>query len=279
LHSFYDSEFNHSDFWTKYNLLSLSFENPLLSLIYQDAEHSKEFISKLALKSPKSITIEYFLQKNNEDLNKTFDSLEIPEHTKKVELAKFHQSKELYEKASLIWEDLIKTKYEIVPVLETSIRNLFLCYLKLNKLDKAISLFVDNYLVNQFIIQKIDCSEIHLEIRKNKFRNVNPTIDLPIFYSISNADENEIHRTYELFNDSLGIEKSSQIDETKLSIDINKLIIFFNLTCNTEIFKHSDYINGTKEGLTERISICRKLQIIDKENAEAYKFELNWKIQ
>jgi hypothetical protein len=275
LHSFYDSEFNHSDFWTKYNLLSLSFENPLLSLIYQDAEHSKEFISKLALKSPKSITIEYFLQKNNEDLNKTFDSLEIPEHTKKVELAKFHQSKELYEKASLIWEDLIKTKYEIVPVLETSIRNLFLCYLKLNKLDKAISLFVDNYLVNQFIIQKIDCSEIHLEIRKNKFRNVNPTIDLPIFYSISNADENEIHRTYELFNDSLGIEKSSQIDETKLSIDINKLIIFFNLTCNTEIFKHSDYINGTKEGLTERISICRKLQIIDKENAEAYKFELN----
>lgn len=275
LHSFYDSEFNHNGFWRKYNLLSLSFENPLLSLIYQDSEHSKEFISKLSLKSPKSITIEYFLQKSNDDLNKTFDSLDIPEHTKKVELAKFYQSKELYEKASLIWEELIKTKYEIIPVLETAIRNLFACYLRLNNLDKAISLFVNNYLINQFIIQKIDCGEIHSEIRKNKFRNVSPTIDLPIFYSISNADENEIHRTYELFNDALGIEKASEIDESKVNVDLNKLIIFYNLTCNTEIFKHSDYINGTKEGLTERISICRKLQIIDKVNSEAYKFEIN----
>lgn len=275
LHSFYDSEFNQNEYWKKNNLLSLSFENPLLSSIYQDVEQSNEFINKLAYKYPKSVTIEFFIQKYNEDLNKTFDSLEIPEHTKRVELAKFYQTKDLFEKASEIWEELIITKYEIIPVLETSIRNLFLCYLKINELDKAISLFVDNYLVNQFIIQKIDCSEIHLEIRKNKFKNVSPTIDLPIFYSISNADENEIHRTYELFNDSLGIEKPSQIDETTINFDLKKLIIFFNITCNTEIFKHSDYINGTKEGLTERISICRKLQIIDKENSEAYKFEIN----
>lgn len=275
LHSFYDSEFNQNNFWSKYNLLSLSFENPLLSLVYQDADHTKEFIDKLALKNPKSITIDYFLQKNNEDLNKTFDNLNIPEHTKKVELAKFLQSKEQYTKAAAIWEELIQSKQEIVPVQETAIRNLFECYLKLNEIDKAISLFVDNYLLNQFIIQKINCAEIHDKIRKNKFRNVTATIDLPIFYSISNADENETHRTYELFNDSLGIERASEIDVTTSKIDINKLIIFFSLTCNTEIFKHSDYINGTKEGLTERIEICRKLQLIDKFNSEAYKFELN----
>lgn len=275
LHSFYDSEFRYNDFWTKYNLLSLSFENPLLSLIYDDAEDRKQFLDVLALKKPNSITIDYFIKKNDEDISKTFDNLNIPEHSKKVELAKFYQSKELFEKASIVWEELIKVDNQIMPVLETGIRNLFNCYLKLNEIDKTISLFVNNYLINPFITQKIDCVEIHNIIRKNKFRNVSPSIDLPIFYSISNADENEIHRAYELFNDSNGVEKPSQIDLISSKIDIKKLIIYFNLTCNTEIFKHSDYINGTKEGLIERISICRKLQSIDKINSELYKFEIN----
>ncbi|MFV5698377.1 tetratricopeptide repeat protein [Flavobacterium sp. ZT3R17] len=266
LHSFYDTEFRKNNFWTNYNLLSLSFENPLLSTIYDDVEQSKQLIDVLALKSQNSITIEYFIKKNNDDINKTFDDLNIPEHAKKVELAKFYQSKELFEKACVIWEELIKESNEIMPVLETAIRNLFDCYLKLNEIDKAISLFVNNYLINQFIIQKIDCAEIQNVIRKNKFRNVSPSIDLPIFYSISNADENEIHRTYELFNDYLGLEKSSEIDIINSQIDKNKFIIFFYHTCNPEVFKHSDYINGTKEGLMERISICRILQSIDWKN-------------
>lgn len=273
--SFINSEVSVRDYWTKYNHFSLSFENPLFSEHYQDDKQKKDFLNSLLEKYPKSITTEFILRKLSDDFEISFEDLKIPERTKTIEIAKHYQDKSKFDKASKLWEDLIKSSKDFSPIYETSVRNLFLCYIKLNELDKAIELYVDNYLVNPFIVQKIDCNEIHEIVRKNKFKNVNPTIDLPLFYTLSYADENEIHIAYERFNRSQGVEKASLLFPKVQTFSKRKIILYFQLVCTTEIFKHSIYINGTKEGYSERIAICRQLVSLDKNNEQTYRRELN----
>jgi len=272
---FINSEISIKNYWSNYNLYSLSFENPLFSKNYSDSIQRQNFLKSLLDKHSKSITVELVLRKENDDIESTLADLDIPDRTKKIELAKFHQVKEHYEKASKLWEELIQSSKDFPTIYEISVRNLFDCYIKLSELDKAISLYVNNFILNQFIVQKIDCTEIQNIIRQNKFRNVFPTIDLPLFFTLSNADENEIHIAYERFNRSNGVEKPSQHFTKIATLDKAKIILFLQLTCTTEIFKHSIFINGSKEGYSERIAICRQLVELNKGDEEIYRRELN----
>ena len=222
-------------------MLSFSFDNPILSNFFTGKGHTIKFLQHLLDKTPNSITVKFLLSKELEDLT-AFNELQIPERVITIELAKFNQSKGNYPKAIEIWEELLSSSEDLPPIYETIVRNLFDCYLKSNNIDNAISLYVNSFIANQFIVQKINCTEVHEIIRKNKFTNVTATIDLPLFYTLSKADENEIHIAYERFNRSLFIEKPSQLFSKETGIEKHKLILFYHLSCSTEIFKHSIFI-------------------------------------
>ena len=63
-------------------------------------------------------------------------------------------------------------------------------------------------------------------IHSNKFRNVEKRIDLPIFYTIVDADAVEIHIAFELFNNSFGVEKPSELLSKISNFQENKFIYF-----------------------------------------------------
>jgi hypothetical protein len=111
--------------------------------------------------------------------------------------------------------------------LKLPVINLFECYLQTNQLNKAIDLFVDSYFFNNHIIDKIETDELLNKIRINKFRNVEKSINLPIFYTVVDADEVETHITFELFNKTCGVEKASELLQKTISFDQEKFACTF----------------------------------------------------
>jgi hypothetical protein len=261
-------------FWEQYNFLAFSHENPLIAKHYNSPEIAEKYFLRLLERKPNSITLNYALFRllNQSDL---IENLGLPKTTSVFEIAKIKHKEGNYIEEAKCWKDLILMSQNILPIFEVAIINLFQCFINLGKFDEAISLYVDSYIVNQFIVKKIDCTPVYIFNRRNKFRYVQPTIDLPLFYTLSKADENEIHIAYEKFNSNLGVEKPSNLFKNESGIDQQKLILFYKYTCVTEIFKHSIFINGSKEGYSERISVCHHLILIDSENEALYKYELD----
>ncbi len=119
---------------------------------------------------------------------------------------------------------------------------------------------MNSFFTNPFLLEKINVQTLLKKIKENRFKIVTPTIDLPIFYTISNADENEIHTAFEKFNLSSGVCKPSEMLSIFEALEREKITFYLKFTCGPEILKHSIHINGSKERLEERLIICQFLR-------------------
>jgi hypothetical protein len=275
LFSFCNEEFSNDSYWTKYNTLSYSVSNPNTVGFFDNQDEQQSYLHWLGSSIGNSKTLVYLQKKEFITDSEVYASLDVPDFIKQVDLGSYFQQNEDYILATEIWEKLIRESYHLIPIYEIAIVNLFKCYTLTNQVNKAVSLYVENYMVNEYIVQRVQNDILRKDIRSRKFKGVASTIDLPLFYTLSEADENEVHIAYERFLDSLSVEKPSEINFATAEIDKNKLIIFLYLTCTTELFKHSIYIDGSKEGVQERITILRFLQSLDPENDEIYKTEID----
>ncbi|WP_200979256.1 hypothetical protein [Echinicola sp. 20G] len=239
---------------------SYNLANPTIHEIFTTDEEKEEFLGMLASRFPDSITIQFFQEKL-----KGVDSLikyeqKIPEGQYKIEMAKKLQEKKNFIAASKEWEFLIQNYRDTTPIYETAIINLFKCYLILDKPDDCINLFVESFFQNNYIIEKIETKELLKKISSNRFRNVSRLINLPIFYTIVNADDVEAHIAYELFNQSRGVEKPSEILDQFNEFDENKMLYFLEFCCSPKILMHSTFIENSKERLEERLVISNYLK-------------------
>ena len=274
IHKFLNEEIIFGREWLRFDNLSSNFYNPQFCESYINNNYKQLFLESLLEKETNSETVRLAFNKIIHG-NYQYTQVSLPEHQKKIEDALIFQKNNNYIEAIVLWEELIKKHENLLLIYEESVLNLFNCYINIGKIDDAIALYANSYFKNQIVIQKINCSTIHEVIRKNKFRNVSPTIDLPIFYTLSSSDENELHTAYERFNVSLNIEKPSQIASIVDKFDLNKIVFYLNRTCSTEIFKHSIFIEGTKARYTERINILQLLVKIDSQNRGIYIKELD----
>lgn len=254
--------------------LSYNAANPNIHEIYSDEKSKLNYLNLLSEKFPHSITIDFFQSKlkDKENLVK-FKNL-IPKAKYKLECARILQDEKRIEEAINIWKELIYENSETNPILEIAIRNLFICYESIEKYDSCIKLYVDSYFKNNFIIEKIETKNLLLKIRKNRFKNVNKGINLPIFYTIVKADENEEHITFEQFNINQNVTKSSELLEHFEKFRRDKIIFFFKNTCRPEILKHSVFISNTRERLEERLTISQFLKTKDEEGKKFYEDEI-----
>lgn len=235
--------------------ISYNNANPIIHEIYSQNEDKEKFLTLLSEKFPNSITVEFFIEKlKGLDYLKKFEQ-KIPERKFKIELARKLQEERDFIHAAKEWELLVKNYRDTAPIFETAIINLFQCYLELNQLDKCIDLFVDSFFFNNHIIDKIETDELLSKIRSNKFRNITRSINLPLFYTIVDADEVETHIAFELFNMSLGVEKPFQLLKQIQKFEQDKFVYFLEYTCSPKILRHSTYIENSKERLEERLSI------------------------
>lgn len=256
--------------------LSFNAANPIINEIYQDVDLQVSYLALLKEKFPNSITID-FLSNKIQDIDKLLNfEKKLPEVKFKAEFAKALQNKKKFEEAATIWEYLIDNYHEIVPVLEASIHNLYVCYEALKKYDDCIKLFVDNFFRNAYIIEKIEVETLLQKIKDNRFKIVKASIELPIFYTIANADENETHTAFEKFNLSCGVCKPSELLSNFDNFDKQKIQFYLKSTCGPEILKHSIHIVGSKDRLEERLTICQFLREKDTEDKAFYDDEIKY---
>jgi len=243
--------------------ISYNNANPVIHDVFTDKETKERYLEILLSKFPDSVTVQLFIEKlKGLDYLKKYKET-IPEGKFKMELAKKLQENKDYINAIVEWKFLTENYKETTPILETSIINLFECYLRLDQLDNCIDLLVDSFFFNRHIITKIEVGELLSKISSNKFRNVKQNINLPIFYTIVDADEVETHIVYELFNKINNVEKPSELLSNFENFEKNKFIYFLEFTCTPRILRHSTFIENSKERLEERLSIINFL----KENA------------
>ena len=241
--------------------LAYNIANPIVYEVFSDRAVQENFLNMLSEKFPGSITIEFF-QERLKGMDYLFKyETKIPEGKYKVELAQKFQENSDYLSAINEWEFLIQNYKDTTPILETAIINLFTCYLNLNQLNKCIDLFVDSFFYNNHIIDKIEVYELLKKIHVNKFRNIERTINLPILYTIVDADEVETHIAFELFNDHLGVERVSELlNNDNFSFSREKFMFFLEYTCSPKVLMHSTFIDNSKDRLEERLSIANYIR-------------------
>ena len=273
VHKFLNEEILGEKEWLKFDSLVNNYNNSAFKNVFSDQYKSLIFLKVLQTRLHRYMTakLEY-----NKELTGEYNyyDLNIPDYQISINYAEHYQQINEYTKSINIWRELILKYKSFILIYETSVKNLFDDYVKGEYYNEAISHYVDNYFYNSLVVNKIDCNVILDTIRKSRFRIVSPSIDLPIFYTLCGSDENELHTAFEKFNKSISVELPSQIIKYGIDLDKKKLIFYLSITCNTELFKHSIYIDGTKERYSERINILQQLIEIDKENISKYKKEL-----
>lgn len=184
------------------------------------------------------------------------------------------QMHENFKEAISIWSNLLE-KHQIQSFqIEQTLINLFYCQAKLKELDSCIHLFVEYYFKNKFLTQRLNVNIVKEQIKKEKYRKISHSIELPLFFYLTNSDDYDIHTAYECFLLSTDSEKPSElINKTKFYDEY--LIFFLKNICTVEIFKHSPFITNTNNKLNERIVICQTLKNIDSQNKLEYIDEEN----
>lgn len=254
--------------------LSYSLSNPIIYQIFPEKEMQIEFLKSLDSKFENSITIQFLLGQLTDIGNISKYETLIPEVKFKTVLASSLQEKGQYDDAIEIWKYLVANYSDTKPVIESAIRNLYKCYEKTGALNDCILLYVNSYFENKYFVEKIEVSDLHKIIKENRFKNVEAVLELPIFYFLSNADENETHTTFERFNLANKVLKPSELFRLFDLFDNKKITFYLKFCCGPEVLKHSIHIRGSRERLEERLSICQFLREKDSNAKEFYEDEI-----
>ena len=262
------SEIENDDSFNKLSQINASFLNPQLSKIHNNQNKILDLLAKKTSNSSTIFLLTAFLKDTINDIESksNIDITRISYYQ-----AKRHQLNENYDEASKIWERLLEIEllnYKVEKVLI----NLFFCKAKLSEFDSCINLYVKYYFKNKYLVQRLNVDIVKNEIKKAKYNNIIHSIELPLFFYLTNSEGYDIHTAYECFLMNNDCEKASELIDKIDSYD-NYLIFFLKNICNLEVFKHSPAITNTKNKFNERIKICQYLIKVDPQNKEEYKEE------
>ncbi|MDR2652223.1 MAG: hypothetical protein LBC68_07915 [Prevotellaceae bacterium] len=118
-------------------------------------------------------------------------------------------------------------------------------------------------------MQKLNVGLVKDQIKNEKYKNIQHTIELPLFYFLTNSEDYDIHTAYECYLLSTDSEKPSELIAKIKNYD-RTLVFFLKNICTLDIFKHSPFITNTRDKLAERINACQKLKEIDPDNKSVY---------
>lgn len=247
--------------------INSSFLNPFLGILI---ENPHSYLKKLFNYFPNSYTIK-FLSAIEEDSFDNIENANIPTERIKIYKALNFQKKGNYELAAEIWEELINKEYLANFQIEKILINLFYCKAELNQFNYCIKLYVDYYFINKYLVLRLNVNIVKEQIKKNKYKNIDYSVVLPIFFYLIQADDYDIHTAYECFLLSSNVETPSQlISQINAEECDDKTLFFLKNICTIEIFKHSPFITSTNNKLNERIAICQFLKDADAQNKKQF---------
>jgi len=251
------------------SVLNTSFLNPTFIQLL----NSSSINNNLSYIFIKSTSLEYLLQQKSGTLE-SIDNASLPENRKEILRAFFYQKSELYNDAIEIWEEMLSNISIKNFQKEKILQNLFNCLEAINQYDKCIDLYVDNYFANPLLVSNIFVDRIKKKIKASRYKNVSHTINLPIFYKITNSEDYDVHTTYECYLIAQDCFIPTELFEITGNNTNDKIIFFLSDICILDIFKHSPFITSSKHKYNERISVCKQLIKIDSISENEYNNEI-----
>ena len=262
------------NFTTNKNLKLLSnyLFDPYFSSLYSKEADAIEYLNNGSTQFSNSIAISHW---NKYIRNEITEGSKVIGEVSLIDNAKILFKQKKYDESITKWKNIIQTYKENAPIVQTSLKYWFESLVHLEDYNEAILLFVEQFLEDPNSINKIKALELIMILRKQKYKGIKRTIDLPIFVGLNSNDDLEKSFILEQFCKIYFKKNPSELFEVMISDNSNKIELFFNRVCNSETLKHSIYINTTIDRLTERQKIINHLIEINSFKTKIYQEELN----
>lgn len=159
----------------------------------------------------------------------------------------------------LLEKDNLKSYVE-----EEAIYILFHSYLIEENFSKAVTLMIDSYFKNKFYVERLNGDLLYNYIIQSDYTII-PSIDLPIFFYLNNANSYHKYVALDIYLNSIGVDKPSQIDgDWSIEVSKEKYMFLLDKICDLKVLNYfySVYVDDI-EVLDERKEILRKLISVD----------------
>jgi hypothetical protein len=253
-------------------LVSVNCFDPVFTSIYSNDEDSKAYLESALNFFPNSIALKHRINYLNNELT---EEGKISAELYSLDKAKILYNQKRYTDSISEWSVIIEKFKDNAPIIQTAIKYWFDCLLALNEYNSAIQFYVENHLQNPNSVSKVNSIQLLNILRKERYKGIKRSIDLPIFVSLNSSDDTEKSFILEQYCKIFGKIKPSELFEETLNGDKLKIELFYATVCSAETLKHSIYINTTTERLSERLVIVNHLLELFPSNKKFYQDELN----
>jgi hypothetical protein len=249
-------------------LLSLRYYDPLFSTFFKDEDDAMFYLENGLQHFGSSISIEHQIRRIKKEI--TPQSL-VADYIKEEDNAKVLFLNQEYEKSYNLWIAILRKDSLNNPISQTTIKFAFDCLIKLERYQDAIKLFVNEYIKNPISIKKTDATSFMQLLKKQKYKGIKRTIELPIFVGLNSLKDTDKSFILQSFCDYYDVKKPSELFDALNDFDRNIVETFFFVIVNEDILRHYIYINSTQESLEEKHRILIFLINMKTPNESLYK--------
>jgi hypothetical protein len=249
-------------------LLSLKYFDPLFSAIFEEEGETLQYLNNGLKNIGSSISIEHQIRRVKKEM--TPQSI-IVDYITEEDNAKILFLNQEYEQSYNSWIAILRKNNHNNPISQTAIKFAFDCLIKLEKYQEAITLFVNEYIENPISIKKTDVTSFIQLLKKQKYKNIKRTIELPVFVGLNSPKDTDKSFILQSFCDYYDVKRTSELFDLITGCDIEKVETFFFVVVSEDILRHCVYINSTQESLEEKQKILSFLINLKTENEPIYK--------
>lgn len=258
---------------SKKSFLLSKFYNPIHFVIFEDVATQLQYLKQDNIKNTDtSVFFREIL-----DGNSFFKSENTVPKTRIIFYrAKNYFVNKCYENCKNEIKKIITEVDELAYLKEQCVKLLFFSFIELEEYNNAINLFVNNYIINSFIVSKINAEEFSILLVRKKWKGIDTSnINFPIFMFLTHEDIPPKYISYDLFMRSQKITLPSELTN-KDDIEINKKIFFLkNVAIQKIISLKATVFKNSASVLNERISICQLLSKMDNNSSDEYNKEIS----
>lgn len=144
-----------------------------------------------------------------------------------------------------------------------------------NKISDAKDLIVNYYLVNKYLVERIQIDAVANKIIEMNYEIDNVNLNLPILFHIAGMDYYFQYAALDQFLDVENVDLPSSLSEEKY--EKTKFIFLLYQVCNIEVLSNFYFkFNSEEEIIQERVKILNKLKKINPSCFESYDDEINF---
>lgn len=249
-------------------LLSLKCFDPLYSTIFKEENDALCYLENGLDHIANSVSIEHQIRRIKKEIT---PQLIVADYIAEEDNAKILYINQDFEQAFTAWIEILQKNRHNNPISQTAIKFAFDSLIKLEKYQEAITLFVEEYIKNPIIVKKTEVSLFMQFLKKQKYKGIKRTIELPIFVGLNSPKDTDKSFVLQSFCDYYDVKKPSELFDSITNNDENKIETFFFVIVSEDILRHYVYINSTQEILEEKQKLLGFLISMKTEKELLYK--------